>query len=256
MEHNKLLKSYKGIIENWLEGNESVKNLLTRGLVVYTNEKVKHPLLLLSGINPSFNEQENNRQDIMLKKFSEAKDHGCSKYWSKKHDQFGGKGSELVQNNMAYLDLFPLKETDQNKFERILRKHTDLRMLLLLETQKEIERLNPKLIVHANKSSLYYWGLNPYTYKKDDVNKWLNYNFEEMNLDDCPSLRSYLHRIDFVPKTKRFVHLYKISGNGFCDGSHYFLSYIMEYFGMKDWQKVQLLSPTEMTNLWEWCTNN
>lgn len=255
MECNRLLKSYRCIIEDWLVENESVRDLLTRGLVVCINDKVRHPLLLLSGINPSFDEKENNRQDILFL-FAEAKDYGRSKYWSKKHNQFGGKGSELVKNNMAYIDLFPLKESDQIKFERILRVHNDLRMSLLLETQKEIERLNPKLIVHANKSSLYYWGLNPSTYKKDDVNKWLNYNFEEISLGDCPPLRSYSQRIDFVPKEKRFVHLYRISGNGFCDGNHYFLSYIMEYFGMKDWQKVQLLSSTEMNNLWDWCMDN
>lgn len=258
MEYNTLFKSYKTIVNNWLEKieDESFRDLVTRGLVLSTNH-AQHPLLLLSGINPSFDEKKNDRQDILFE-FANAEDRGRSKYWSKKHNQFGGKESELVQENMAYLDLFPLKETNQLKFERVLQPYNDFRMALLKETQKEIEKFNPKLIVHANKGSLYYWGLNPITYTKDIVNTWLNYNFEEINFRECPPLVKYSQRVDAfnVPKEKRFVHLYKISGNGFINGSHYFLAYVMEYYGMRDWQKVQLLTPNEMTELWKWCKNN
>lgn len=258
MEHNTLLDSYKTIVNNWLEKieDDSFRDMVTRGLVLSTN-RTKQPLLLLSGINPSFDERSNDRQDIPFE-FAIAEDRGRSKYWSKKHNQFGGKESELVQKNMAYLDLFPLKETSQLKFERVLQPYNDFRMALLKETQKEIERLNPKLIVHANKGSLYYWGLNPITYTKDNVNTWLNYDFVEIDLSNCPPLFEYSRRVDAfdVPEGKRFVHLYKISGNGFIDGNHYFLAYVMEYFGMRDWQKVQLLTPNEMTELWRWCKNN
>lgn len=267
MEHNTLLESYKNIVTKFLYKNivtkfldkiedEQFQDLVTRGLVISKN-KAKQPILLLSGINPSFNDKENDRQDVLFT-FAEAKDHGRSKYWGKKHNQFGGKYSKLVQEDMAYLDLFPLKETKQLRFERVLRPYNDFRMELLVETQKEIEKINPKLIVHANKTSLYYWGLNPITYTKDSVNTWMNYDFEEINFRDCPPLIKYSQRVDTfnVPKEKRFVHFYKISGNGFVDGNHYFLAYVMEYYGMKDWQKVQLLTPIEMTELWEWCKKN
>ena len=258
MEHNTLLESYKNIVNNWLEKieDESFREMVTRGLVISVNH-TNQPSLLLSGTNPSFNERMNNRNDILFE-FAKAEDYGRSKYWAKKHDQFGGKESELVQKNMAYLDLFPLKESKQLRFERVLQPYNDFRMALLIETKKEIEKLNPKLIVHANKSSLYYWGLNPITYMKDNVNIWLNYDFVEINFRDCPPLIKYSKRVDTfnLPKEKQFVHFYKISGNGFVDDNHYFLAYVMEYYGMRDWQKVQLLTPIEMTELWEWCKNN
>ena len=77
-------------------------------------------------------------------------------------------------------------------------------MLLLKKTQKEIERIDPKLIVHANKGSLYYWGLNPTTYQKDYENPWLNYDFNEIDLHDCPPLEEYAKRLDSkaIPKRK------------------------------------------------------
>ena len=116
---------------------------------------------------------------------------------------------------MGYLDLFPLKESHQLRFEKILRPYNDLRMLLLKKTQEEIERIDPKLIVHANKGSLYYWGLNPTTYQKDYENPWLNYDFNEIDLHDCPPLEEYAKRLDSnaILMEKRFVHLYRITGN-------------------------------------------
>ena len=157
---------------------------------------------------------------------------------------------------MGYLDLFPLKESRQLRFEKILRPYNDLRMLLLKKTQEEIERIDPKLIVHANKGSLYYWGLNPATYQKDYENPWLNYDFDEIDLHDCLPLEEYAKKLDskVIPMEKRFVHLYRITGNAWGkDANHFFLSYAMEYYGMKDWQRDQLLTAEEMKALWEWC---
>jgi len=251
MEENSLLVEYTDIINNWKKDNSdaSVLDLFDRGLVICQNEP-KSDVLLLSGINPSFDEKVNNRQNIIFE-FAKAEDRGHSKYWSKKHNQFGGKAGDLVQNNMAYMDLFPLKQSTQSRFESVLREYKDLRMSLLAVTKSEIERLNPKLIVHANKGSLYYWGLNPYTFQKDEVNPWLNYAFSEIPLHK--PLQKYVERISSIPENKRFVHLYRISGNGLSTEAHYFLSYVMEYFGMKDWQRIQLLSPEEMADLWNWC---
>ena len=163
MGHKELLDAYNNVINEWKERTENengdVLDLIDRRLVICENTHRRG--LLLTGINPSFNEKD---EDVPFFVFSDAKDKGRSRYWATKHKQFGGRDSDLVQNHMGYLDLFPLKESHQLKFEKILRPYNDLRMLLLKKTQEEIERIDPKLIVHANKGSLYYWGLNPTTY--------------------------------------------------------------------------------------------
>ena len=257
MGHIELLDAYNNVINEWKERtrmeNGDVLDLIKRGLVVCENTHRRG--LLLNGINPSFNEKKNDKSNIFFV-FSNAEDQGRSRYWAKKHKQFGGRDSDLVQNHMGYLDLFPLKESRQLRFEKILRPYNDLRMLLLKKTQEEIERIDPKLIVHANKGSLYYWGLNPKTYQKDYENPWLNYDFDEIDLHDCPPLEEYAKRLDSkdIPMEKRFVHLYRISGNAWGkDSNHFFLAYIMEYNRMEGWKRDQLLTAEEMRALWEWC---
>ena len=252
MGHIELLDAYNNVINEWKERTENengdVLDLIKRGLIVCENTHRRG--LLLTGINPSFNEKD---KDVPFFVFSEAKE---SSYWATKHNQFGGRDSDLVQNHMVYLDLFPLKESRQLRFEKILRPYNDLRMLLLKKTQEEIERIDPKLIVHANKGSLYYWGLNPKTYQKDYETPWLNYDFDEIDLHDCPPLEEYAKRLDSkdIPMEKRFVHLYRISGNAWGkDSNHFFLAYIMEYNRMEGWKRDQLLTAEEMKALWEWC---
>lgn len=183
-------------------------------------------------------------------------------YWRTKRKQFGGPDTLLVQNQIAYLDLFPIRERYQNVFEKAFLSYNEFRIKMVSLTADAIEQYQPRLIVHANKSSLYYWGLNPATFEMDKVNPWLGYHFSPI-VDKCPILEEYNKRVSAfrdekelpIPTGKRYVHLFQMSGRGFKEPV-YFLTYIMEYFGMKDWQKVQLLSPDEMTKLWEWCLNN
>ena len=40
------------------------------------------------------------------------------------------------------------------------------------------------------------------------------------------------------------------------DSNHFFLAYAMEYYGMENWQRDQLLKAEEMKALWEWCDRN
>ena len=121
MGHIELLDAYNNVINEWKERTENksgdVLELIDRGLVVCENAHRRG--LLLTGINPSFNEKD---KDVPFFVFSEAKG---SRYWAKKHKQFGGRDSDLVQNHMGYLDLFPLKESRQLRFEKILRPYND-----------------------------------------------------------------------------------------------------------------------------------
>lgn len=63
--------------------------------------------------------------------------------------------SEMV----AHIDLFPVREGNQNIFRSTL--PNELKAELLRVTQREIERLEPELIIHANKSTGFYYGTNP-----------------------------------------------------------------------------------------------
>ena len=124
MGHIELLYAYNNVINEWKERTENkngdVLDLIKRGLVVCEN--THRCALLLTGINPSFDEKD---EDGPFFGFSDAKDKGSSRYWATKHRQFGGRDSDLVQNHMGYLDLFPLKESRQLRFEKILRPYND-----------------------------------------------------------------------------------------------------------------------------------
>lgn len=254
MKHAELLDAYNEIIAHDKAGlNDDALAIIGRGVVACNNDRLLNgvaPLLILTGINPSY--IDGTPAGTFM--FSTAKDGKHSSFWKKKHRQFGGKKSLLVQEEMAYFDLFPLRESNQMHFEKVFRPFNTFRFQLLEKTSDAIEGMRPKLIVHANRSSLYYWGLNPTTYSQDRLNPWLGYSFDAVE-DSCQVIKRYHLRIADVPEAKRFVHLFRISGRGFGDNV-YFLTYIMEYYGMKDFQKEQLLYPEEMNDLWEWCKAN
>lgn len=60
-----------------------------------------------------------------------------------------------------------------------------------------------------------------------------------------PGMRAYEQRVSGIEK--RNVHLFRMSGNGIepC----YFLTYMMENYGMKANTRLQLLTPDEMVTL-------
>jgi len=255
MDYTSLKNNYEIIVNNFDTINREAKTIIDRGLVVCNNDNVKSPILLLCGINPSFNP---NSPNVWEYDFATAK----GKYWRKKQNQFGGPDSSIVKNHIAYLDLFPIRERYQDTFEKVFLPYNEFRYKMVSQTADAIETLQPKLIVHANKSSLYYWGLNPNTFEMDTVNPWLGYYFSPVD-EECPIFETYNKRVsEFrdengmpISREKRYVHLFKISGRGLKQPT-FFLTYIMEYYGMKPWQTVQLLSPKEMNELWEWCTVN
>ena len=246
--------------KNPFESNDNkITKILERGLYYCNNDtEFTDNILVLCGINPSGDGKNKGNIIDSYCPFKYAKDQGRSDYWEKKHNQFGGKDSDLVQNHIAYFDLLPLINTEQGDVESSLKKYNDFRFDLVKITAKAIEDLKPKLIIHANKGSLYYWGLNPRTYTQDLKRPWLGYSFKEVTLE-CPVLVSYKENLDQYKRnnpnqhfSKEYVHLYEISGNGL-NTRTYFMSYIMENYFLKQWQIEQLLTDNEMHALWQWC---
>ena len=97
MGYIELLDAYNIVINEWKERTENkngdVLDLIDRGVVICENTHRRG--LLLTGINPSFDEKKNDKSNIYFV-FSNAEDQGRSRYWAKKHKQFGGRDSDLV----------------------------------------------------------------------------------------------------------------------------------------------------------------
>lgn len=249
--------------------NREIINILSRGLAICNNEKdnvSKNPFLL-TGINPSYSGSGVNPWKIDNPfTFQDAttpppnKKNWPNTYWGKKKKQFG----ELCES-MAYFDLFPLRETNQNTFERVFKQENIFRGRLLEISQKHIEELAPKLIVHANRDSMYYWGIN----KNADGEKvqynntqdpWMGYKVERVNKDDrlpkCFLENGRYERFPFYKITGMIHSNNRINQDIIqtrLEGS-YIIEYVMEYRSKED--KGTLFSDKEWEKIWEWVNQN
>lgn len=209
-------------------------SILARGFWCCEN-KPKEGKLLLTGINPSYtgiNPSYNRTLDIQTTPFSDLK----GGFWEKKKEQFGELWND---DTMSYLDLFPIRETDQRRFEQSFDVNEHVRSIrgnILKVTQDAIEEMKPRLIVHANKGSLYYWGIKKNTPAGDDANDyehpWLGYKVKRvtpeiykdlplcMRQDDRLSLFPLYEIVGFIDSDKRINHIERQETN---------LKFIMEY---------------------------
>ncbi|MCR5070980.1 MAG: hypothetical protein K6A62_03540 [Bacteroidales bacterium] len=179
---------YLSVVLNYTTENETVKTILNRGLVKCYKPSQVRPCCLLSSINPSFKLGDAVFPGRIVEiDISNASDG----YWLKKSHQYGA-----FWRQMSYLDLFPIRETHQHSgLEVSFKGECDLRRDLLEITQREIEEMRPKLIVHANKDSMYYWGIKKNSPIKEDANDeenpWMGYRFRRVvpekyrGLPDC-----------------------------------------------------------------------
>ena len=241
-------------------------SLLLRGFVTCNNDSIEKRPFLLTGINPSFGGgyaelftfrdaiSNSNRQD----------------YWGKKRVQFG----DDLCKTMAYLDLFPIRERDQRLFEQVFKnpKLTKLRADILSITQDAIEAMAPRLIVHANRQSMYYWGVKPAQEADVDANDyehpWMGYKVKRVVKDLSKfSSKEHLVEIKKLPdcmteeRLKKFP-LYKIIG--YIDNSErinykrkstslegcFLMEYVMEYRKKEDRDKMYKY--TEWVEIWKW----
>ena len=225
-------------------------DILSRGLVACDNDSltVKSPFLL-TGINPSFPASAAKHPgQVDLFVFAKALESDRSiGHWGKKKKQFGD-----IYKEMAYLDLFPIRETDQVLFEKTFQNMISLRRDLLEITQEAIEEMSPRLIVHANRGSMYYWGV-------DEHNPWKGYKLTPVGINTYPDLPLCMKSFD---RMKRFP-LYRI--DGFVDSPKrinqerfsktalegcFLMEYVMEY--RKKEEQETLYTPKEWEEIWAW----
>ena len=250
-------------------------SLLLRGFVTCNNDSIEKRPFLLTGINPSFGSHDGKWEFFpggYAKPFTfrGATNSNSQDYWGKKRVQFG----DDLCKTMAYLDLFPIRETYQILFEQVFNnpKLTKLRADLLSITQDAIEEMKPRLIVHANRQSMYYWGVKPAQEADVDANDyehpWMGYKVKRVVKDISKfSSKEHLVEIKKLPdcmteeRLKKFP-LYKIIG--YIDNSErinykrkstslegcFLMEYVMEYRNKEDRDKMY--EDTEWAEIWKW----
>lgn len=128
------------------------------GFCVITNQIARPGGVMIACMNPS----HSGTEDILLDYLDEKCKNGG--FWEPKHIMMG-KYDRLT----AFVDLLPIRFTEQTLVDNMSNSY---RGKLLEETQKYLEYMRPKLIIVANKSSLYYWGSN------DDAT-WMGYKLAD-----------------------------------------------------------------------------
>lgn len=260
-------------------------SLLLRGFVTCNNDSIEKRPFLLTGINPSFGSHGGEwkffpgEYDVPFTFRGAISDSKPQDYWGKKRKQFGydqkrKQFSDDLCKTMAYLDLFPIRESDQRLFEQVFKnpKLTKLRADILSITQDAIEAMAPRLIVHANRQSMYYWGVKPAQEADVDANDyehpWMGYKVKRVVKDLSKfSSKEHLVEIKKLPdcmteeRLKKFP-LYKIIG--YIDNSErinykrkstslegcFLMEYVMEYRKKEDRDKMYKY--TEWVEIWKW----
>lgn len=251
-------------------------SILLRGFVTCNNDSIEKCPFLLTGINPSFGPHKGKWEffpggyDNPFTFRKAISDSNRQDYWGKKREQFG----DDLCNTMAYLDLFPIRESEQRLFEQVFKnpKLTKLRADILSITQDAIEAMAPRLIVHANRQSMYYWGVKPAQEADVDANDyehpWMGYKVKRVVKDISKfSSKEHLVEIKNLPdcmteeRLKKFP-LYKIIG--YIDNSErinykrkstslegcFLMEYVMEY--RKKEESDKMYKYTEWAEIWKW----
>lgn len=199
-----------------------------KGLFVIAGNPVNK--ILLTGINPSDGELD-TRDDIPFNKCRGT-------YWNPIH-KFLGK----YDCDTAYVDLFPIHETKEDFFLRIKERNQDYADYLarILEvTQMEIERIKPKLIIHMNAQSRYFW-------KPDE---WLGYQM--VNTDYKVNNRQLKKITGLVSSSKRINQDLKVTA---LEGT-FFLQYIDITSKYAASHPEALIKTREFEELYQWVCQN
>lgn len=162
--------------------SDKIQAILNRGWAISTDIEtgMGHNGVIITGLNPSYDNipgtgKYNYSSAISnLETCDKTKGwHTKLQYWIRAKQVFGAPG-ELI-SNIGFIDLFPIRCTSQADFmifdsedsQGLLKSH------LLKVTQQAIEELHPKVIIHANKTSGFYWGTV-------QINPWMGYVSESV----------------------------------------------------------------------------
>lgn len=146
--------------------NSQIKKMLARGAC--PGEHDTRAEILVTGLNPSLDpKREGTYFGFKLKDADEKIG------YFKNIKTMLGRYLPLS----AYLDLFPVKCSSQREFLKTIDLDLPFFASLLSETQSEIERTAPRLIIVNNRAAQAFWGA-----KKNCV--WMGYRFERIAFPD------------------------------------------------------------------------
>lgn len=163
-EISRIKQLYKRAIQTWEDvhgkewRNNNVDKIMQLDIILDHREMwfcTENPgnKILLSMLNPSGENGTPFPFKCILKLYNPNKKNDFWRPWMEILKEY------ICSEMVAHIDLFPVREGSQTVFKNTL--PNELKAELLRVTQREIERLKPELIIHANKSTGFYYGTNP-----------------------------------------------------------------------------------------------
>jgi hypothetical protein len=161
------------------EEDDMVLMMLKRRLFLPLNLSTNTNGILIVGANPSYTGKDDGNDENFMKTTDELY-HSEDKHWKEIADL-----ACLPSNyQAAYLDLFPIKQSDLGDFETIFRTHNNIRARLLQVTHERMLAIQPKVIINLFAMTSYYWG-----FKADapdycnEKNPWMGYKFKKIEAE-------------------------------------------------------------------------
>ena len=212
-----LLDQYKAVLKRFQNENAEF------GQMLFTPSGNPTGGILLVGMNPSLG-KGNEQDNLSFKSFSGG-------FWNPVLNLVGS-----LIDDTAYLDLFPLRKTVQLDFEKL---GTDFKAQILEVTQEEIERIKPKLIVHLNAGSKYYWG----------PAGWMGYSYEETSF--VPIHGKKLYKITgFNPNCTQRINPQITESN--LVGSYIFFYRMLTSRTEKNLKAEDRFNHADFETIWSW----
>ena len=158
--------------------NDKVLMMLKRRLFLPLNPTNAKNGILIVGANPSYTGKDDGNDENFMKTTDELY-HSEDNHWK----EIANLACLTSNYQAAYLDLFPIKQTDLRNFETIFRTHNKIRARLLQVTHKRILSIQPKVIINLFAMTSYYWGFKADASEYcNDKNPWMGYKFKKLEI--------------------------------------------------------------------------
>lgn len=162
-----LLNLYSAEVAKLPEGNY----FKSRGMSVCTNDG-DNLEIMIAGCNPGIYKDEHTESNFTFQ----------NPFLGNPINYFARFCKFIPENDrhkVAYVDIFPFKEADEATLLANIRGQEPFMAKILSITEAEIERINPNLLIIANKGTWPYWGA-----AEDCI--WMGYDFQPVLECDLP----------------------------------------------------------------------
>lgn len=177
---------YRNVFEEYYEAfadyipsgeEDEVLLMLKRKLFLPLNLPDNANGILIVGANPSY---KDGGHDENFMKTTDELYHSVEKHW-KEISEIACLGNNY---QAAYLDLFPIKQTNLGDFKKVFRAHNDIRAKLLQVTHKRMLATQPMVIINLFAMTSYYWSFKADApdYCNED-NPWMGYKFKKIDAE-------------------------------------------------------------------------